>query len=127
VQARLYNIGGFRMMHMHNAFMSAIVNLGLAGVALWVMTWGAMTRKAWKVPDPRARLAMTGATVALFLNTGSMESFTAPLTMPWLAHVMFFVLLAVGHWEAPKRVVPRLRPAHRRIRPQPAALSAAVT
>ena len=126
VQARLYNIGGFRMMHMHNAFMSAIVNLGLAGVTLWAMTWGAMARRAWKVPDPRARLAMMGTVVAVFLNTGSMESFTAPLTMPWIAHVMFFVLLAVGQWEAPKYAVPRLRPPHRRVRPQPATAPVAI-
>jgi O-antigen ligase len=124
VQARLYNVGGFRMMHMHNAFMSAIVNLGIAGVAVWALMWCAMARAAWKIPQHRARLAMMGGAVALFLNTMSMESVTAPLSMPWIAHAMFFVLLAVGQWEVAERyVVPRLRPPHRPIRSEPVAVA----
>src|SRR5439155_26974316 len=69
VQARLYNIGGFRMMHMHNAFMSAVVNLGSLGVALWLIVWAVMIRTAWNLRNQRARITLMGALAALFLNT----------------------------------------------------------
>ncbi len=98
VQARLFNIGGFRMMHMHNAFMSAIVNLGIVGVALWAAMWADMARAALKIPIHWPRIVLMGAAATLFLNTISVESVTAPLTMPWLAHAMFFALLAIGRW-----------------------------
>ena len=99
VQARLYNIGGFRMMHMHNGFMSALVNLGVCGVALWALMWGAMTRAAWRVTQPRARIVMVGALVTLFLNTLSVETVTAPLSMPAIGHMMFFAMLAIAVWD----------------------------
>lgn len=94
VQARLYNIGGFRMMHMHNAFMSAIVNLGMVGVMLWAVMWAGMLHAAWRLREPRLRLVLLGTCVAVFLNTISMESVTAPLSMPWIAHAMFYTFLA---------------------------------
>jgi hypothetical protein len=100
VQARLYNIGGFRMMHMHNAFMSALVNLGVFGVVLWAMLWGALTRTAWNIKDHKSRLMLVGAATAVFLNTISMESVTAPLSMPWIAHAIFFTLLIAGDWTS---------------------------
>jgi hypothetical protein len=99
VQARLYNIGGFRMMHMHNAFMSAVVNLGVVGALVWTLMWAAMTRAAWIIPVHRARLMMMGAATAVFLNTVSMESVTAPLSIPWIAHAMFFTMLAIAPWR----------------------------
>jgi len=99
VQARLYNVGGFRMMHMHNGFMSAIVNLGICGVALWALMWGAMTRAAWNIPLPKARIVMVGALVTLFLNTLSVETVSAPLSMPWIGHAMFLAMIAVAVWE----------------------------
>jgi len=99
VQARLYNIGGFRMMHMHNGFMSAIVNLGVCGVALWALMWGAMTRAAWSVRQSNARIVMVGALVTLFLNALSVESVTAPLSMPWIGHALFFAMLAIAVWD----------------------------
>jgi O-antigen ligase len=100
VQARLYNIGGFRMMHMHNAFMSALVNLGAVGLAIWAVMWTAMIRAAWRIPTHRVRIVMIGAAVALFLNTISVESVTAPITMPWIGHAMFFTMLAIGQWRS---------------------------
>jgi hypothetical protein len=99
VQARLYNIGGFRMMHMHNGFMSAVVNLGVCGVALWALMWGAMARAAWSVRQSNARIVMVGALVTLFLNTLSVESVTAPLSMPWIGHALFFATLAIAAWD----------------------------
>jgi hypothetical protein len=112
VQARLYNIGGFRMMHMHNGFMSAVANLGVCGVALWALMWGAMTRAAWKVSQSKARIVIVGALVTLFLNTLSVESVTAPLSMPGIGHAMFFAMLAIAVWN--ERVTPsfaRVSPA----------------
>jgi hypothetical protein len=117
VQARLYNVGGFRMMHMHNAFMSAIVNLGVGGVALWALMWAAMIRAAWVIRDHRARLAMMGGATAVFLNTISMESVTAPLSMPWVAHAMFFTLLAIGQWGARESEVARASRERRVLEP----------
>jgi O-antigen ligase len=99
VQARLFNIGGFRMMHMHNAFMSAIVNLGVFGALLWALLWGALIRAAWNIRDHKSRLMLLGAATAVFLNTISMESVTAPLSMPWIAHTIFFTLLIAGNWQ----------------------------
>jgi O-antigen ligase len=99
VQARLYNVGGFRMMHMHNGFMSALVNLGICGALLWALMWGAMSRAAWNIRQSKARIVIIGALVTLFLNSLSVETVTAPLTMPWIGHAMFFAMLAIATWE----------------------------
>ena len=99
VQARLYNIGGFRMMHMHNAFMSALVNLGAFGVALWALLWGALIRAAWNIRDHKSRLIVVGSATAVFLNAVSMESVTAPLSMPWIGHAIFFTLIVAADWQ----------------------------
>ena len=99
MQARLYNVGGFRMMHMHNAAMSAIVNLGLAGTALYLLFCMAIYRRVSNLRTQRIRIVLLGAVTALLLNTLTMESITAPLSIPWIAHAMFFATVAFGLWE----------------------------
>jgi len=61
--------------------------------------WGALIRAAWKVRDHKARLMLLGSLVAVFINTISMESVTAPLSMPWIGHAIFFTLLIAGDWD----------------------------
>jgi hypothetical protein len=46
---------------------------------------------------------LPGAATAVFINTISMESVTAPLSMPWIGHAIFFTLLVAGDWNSVKQ------------------------
>jgi hypothetical protein len=117
VQARLYNVGGFRMMHMHNAAMSAIVNLGAAGEALFALFIMAMFSKALRQRDQKIRIVLLGALTALMLNTLTMESVTAPLSPPWIGHAMFYATIVLALWNE-QSVTPSPTQPLRQLTPQ---------
>lgn len=119
VQARLFNSGGFRMMHMHNGTMSAIVNLGAAGLALYLLFLMALYRKALDQPDQKIRIVLLGGLTAVLLNTMTMETVTAPLSPPFIAHGMFFATVAIGAWGTSEL---RRLPIRRVMRPRRVAL-----
>jgi hypothetical protein len=124
VQARLFNQGGFRMMHMHNATMSAIANLGAVGVALYALLLMALYRKAFNQPDHKIRVVLLGAMTAVVCNTMTMESVTAPLSPAFIAHSMFYATVAIGAWgqselrRLPMRRVMRPRRVPLRVGPE---------
>jgi O-antigen ligase len=98
-QARLYNIGGFRMQHMHNGTMSAIANLGAVGLCVWLLFVYAIARAALRQREPGLRVVLIGGVTAVLINSLTCESVPAPLTMVSIAHLMLFTTVAAAVWE----------------------------
>jgi hypothetical protein len=92
VQARL-NSPGLRMMHMHNAFMSALANLGIVGASLLIVFYGEILYRVLKLRDPRVRAVLIGAAAAVMINSMSIASITAPLSMGWLGQAAFLYII----------------------------------
>ena len=100
--ARLYNTRGLRLMHMHNAVMSALINLGAAGAIMLALFWISTFRVARK-STYAVRPALLGAMVAVMVNSMAMESVSAPVSLGWIGHALFFGMIAVATDLAPVR------------------------
>jgi O-antigen ligase len=98
VQARLFNegIGALKMTHLHNAFMSALVNLGCVGTVLLFLFWGGILRATWKLRGFPLRPVMIAAVVATMLDSLTMESITAPLSYGGIGHLLVYVTAIRG-------------------------------
>lgn len=93
--ARLFNIhaGKLRMMHMHNVVMSSLTNLGLLGLILFLMMLTELIIGLWMIRrSPVFNLFAAGA-VAMLLNSMSISSFTALLSIGWICHMLFIMTL----------------------------------
>jgi len=93
--ARLYNVqaGRLRMMHMHNVVMSSLTNLGLLGLMLFLMMLTELIMGLWTIRRlPVYNLFAAGA-VAMLLNSLSISSITAFLSLGWICHMLFIMTL----------------------------------
>jgi len=93
--ARLYNIhaGRLRMMHMHNVVMSSLTNLGLLGLMLFLMMLTEMVMRLWMIRRLPVFNLFAAGTVAMLLNSLSMSSITAFLSLGWICHMLFIMTL----------------------------------
>ncbi len=89
-RARLYNIGGLRMQHMHSSVMSAFVNLGLLGLTLLVAYWLTVWRHVLRAAACPSRSLALGAVAAVCANSLSVESVTSPVGLCWIGHLLVF-------------------------------------
>jgi hypothetical protein len=76
-QARLYNIGGFRMQHMHNGTMSAIANLGAVGLCIWLVFVYAIAARRAPPARPRTACRAHRRVSAVLANSLTCESVPA--------------------------------------------------
>ena len=104
-----YAWGGARMTHMHSAVLSALVNLGIAGLTLLVLFWAATYRQIFKIKD-RKVLGLFGAAVtATIINSLATESITGPVNAVWISHMLLFgaaALAAEPRESRPGRQIP---------------------
>jgi hypothetical protein len=93
--ARLFN-RGLRMMHMHNAVLSALMNLGVCGLAILVLLWAAVYSQALRIKEPLVRAVLLGAVTAVIVNSMAMESVSSLLSTAWIGHLLLFGTVAVA-------------------------------
>jgi hypothetical protein len=89
--ARLNNLTGLRMMHMHSVVMSALTNLGFVGLTLFfifILDTAVLMIKEENLPY---RALFFGATFALLFNALSIASLTAPVSFGFIGQTLFFV------------------------------------
>jgi hypothetical protein len=84
---------GLRMMHMHNAAMSAVVNLGAVGVVVFVLFVGSVLISLWKIRSAAIFPYAFASFVAVLLNSLSMSSVTAPVSLGWVGHMLLYLYL----------------------------------
>ena len=101
VFARLYNTKGLRMMHMHNSVLSALINLGAAGLCLLLLFWAGVFKRA--VKRCGLRPVLVGAVVVVVVNSLAMESVSAIVTFGWIAHLLLFGSVALAGNPIKKR------------------------
>ena len=94
--ARLFNRQGLRMMHMHNAILSALLNLGACGLAILGLLWGAVYRQVLRIKEPLVRTVLLGAVTATIANSMAMESVSSLLSTGWIGHLLLFGSVAVA-------------------------------
>ena len=78
---------GLRMMHMHNAAMSAVVNLGAAGLILFLLFLARIVIALWKIRTAAIFPYAFAAFAAVLLNSPSISSVTAPVSLGWVGHM----------------------------------------
>jgi len=93
--ARLYNIqaGRLRMMHMHNVVMSSLTNLGLLGLMLFLMMLKELIQGLWTIRRLYVFNLFAAGFGAMLLNSMSISSFTAFLSLGWICHMLFMMTL----------------------------------
>jgi hypothetical protein len=84
---------GLRMMHMHNAAMSAVVNLGAAGLVLFLLFLVSIVVSLWKIRSAAIFPYAFAAFTAVLLNSMSMSSITAPVSLGWVGHMLLYLYL----------------------------------
>jgi len=92
VQARLYNTSGLRMQHMHSSVMSALVNLGMAGLVMLSLFWLSAWRQLLRIRNPRYRAISCGAVAAVCVNSLAIDSVTSPYGFGWIGHILIYGL-----------------------------------
>ena len=84
---------GLRMMHMHNAAMSAVVNLGAAGLILFLVFLARIVIALWNIRTAAILPYAFAAFAAVLLNSLSMSSVTAPVSLGWVGHMLLYLYL----------------------------------
>ena len=84
---------GLRMMHMHNAAMSAVVNLGAAGLVLFLLFLARIVIALWKIRTAAIFPYAFAAFAAVLLNSLSISSVTAPVSLGWVGHMLLYLYL----------------------------------
>jgi hypothetical protein len=101
VRARLFG-KGFKLMHMHSAAMSALMNLGAVGVVLLLLFWGGVLRGVLRMRKGGVmRPIMFGAVIAVMVNSLAMESITAPLSLGRIGHLLLYSTAIIAAMEDP--------------------------
>lgn len=81
---------------LHNSFLSALSNLGLIGLSLWLLFLFGSYRLMLKHPRLDVRLAFVGsAIVCLFQQLAGGASLSSPMHSVWVSHALFFSLVAI--------------------------------
>ena len=107
VQARLYNIRGLRMQHMHSAPISAFVNPGVIGFILLCCFWIGLWRNAYSMQPGLLRSMTIGAFAAVCLNSLAIASVSSQFGFEWIGHMLVFGMavpasIVAGHVIAPE-------------------------
>ena len=92
---------GLRMQHTHNVVLSALVNLGGAGLALFAALLIQVTLRLGKLRGFPAHPYAVAALAAMVVNALSMSSITAPVSLAWVSHalVVLFLVRVTGRRE----------------------------
>lgn len=81
---------------LHNAHLSALINLGLIGALLWFLFLGSVLLDALRVREPLRRSAIVGAlatyAVHQFSGGATLSSMLHPV---WISQALFFFLVAM--------------------------------
>jgi len=86
---------GFRVIHMHNVAISALVNLGIIGFLFFLLFVFNVFKSILNLKQFQWRAFYLAATFAIILNALSFSSITAPLSFGWIGHILFFAMVAV--------------------------------
>jgi O-antigen ligase len=103
VYATVTAIDGGKAYVAHNTFISVAVELGLVGLALYLVYIAMLFRAAWRLPR-RERMLWTGCMVIWFLAAVSAGSQIDKFT--WFLHTMVLVQAAAYTQTRPARKVP---------------------
>jgi hypothetical protein len=95
--SRVFDVSykGFRVIHMHNVAISALVNLGITGFLFFLLFIFSVFKSILNLKQFQWRAFFLAATFAIILNALSFSSITAPLSFGWLGHALFFSMVAV--------------------------------
>jgi hypothetical protein len=98
---------GLRMQHTHNVALSALVNLGAVGLALFAVLASHVAGRLRHLRRYPAHPYAAAALAAMVVNALSMSSITAPVSLSWISHALVFLFLA--------RVTRRREPVNMRV------------
>lgn len=81
---------------MHNAHLSALMNLGIIGAALWIAFLFGSYRAIARHPDRNVRAALAAAAlIYAFQQMFGGASLSSSLHVVWVSHALFFSLVAI--------------------------------
>jgi len=100
---------GFRVIHMHNVAISALVNLGIIGFLFFILFIFDILKSILNIKQFQWRVYYLAATFAIILNALSISSIAAPMSFGWIGHVLFFTMVSVvfinkAQMTAPERM-----------------------
>lgn len=104
---------GLRMQHTHNLVLSALVNLGAAGLALMVLMIGQLAVRLRRLRPFPGHPYAAAALAAVVVNAMSMSSIAAPVSLAWVSHALLFLFLArvTGRRAFARAAAPAAQPA----------------
>lgn len=90
-------VGGFSLGQLHNAHLSALLNLGLLGFFFWVLFLVLVVRSVLDTPERKRRAGLLAALCAILVHQffGG-ASLSSALHVNWIAHVIF-VCVVIFH------------------------------
>jgi O-antigen ligase len=94
ILARLNNLVGLRMQHMHNVVMGALTNLGFVGLTLFLIFLFDNTILMIKEKNFPHRSIFIGGALALTMNALSISSLTSPISFGFIGQAFFIVMIA---------------------------------
>lgn len=85
---------GFKISHMHNIFLTAVMNLGIIGGGLIAFFYIDLVLAGWRCLDRRWRASNIAALMAIMFTTLFTTSISSEVSATWLSHALLFVGIA---------------------------------